>query len=82
MYTIKINVMAHTKFSKSLMIERLEKQIEQMENEYGFDSKSGYSQVEHKNKEINRHYGEYTCLVDLKDEIESNYLYYVENQEA
>ena len=74
--------MAQAKFSKSLMLERLEKQIEQMEKDYGFNNNNGYSQVEHKSKELNRLYGEYTCLVGLKDEIESNYFYYVEKQEA
>jgi hypothetical protein len=58
------------RFSKQSLIDYIERRQTELEAEFGFTARDGWSQVEGKGEEINRAYGEYTHLSTLVDVFE------------
>jgi hypothetical protein len=58
------------RFSKQTVIDYIARRQSELEAEFGFDPRNGWSQVDGKGEEINRAYGEYASLSTLVDVFE------------
>lgn len=58
--------MKKRRFSKALVIEQLDKQINHGVEAYGFHDRTGWDQVAKKSQATNRAYGLWKYAVDLK----------------
>jgi hypothetical protein len=56
--------------TKSNIIEFIEAKLNRLEYAYDFTPMNGSAQVDGKGEELNRLYGEYDCLQDLRDWLE------------
>lgn len=58
--------MPKRRFSKQMVIDQLNTQIDHFEGRYKFTHETGYAQVEGRGEEINRAYGLWSYAVELK----------------
>ena len=57
------------RFSKKWLIDKLIKEMEQLEKQYDFTTKNGCAQVDKRGERINRAYGRYAFVVSLIEDL-------------
>lgn len=65
---------ARRRFSKASLLEHLDRRITALQEKYRFDPMNGWAQVRGRGEEINREYGEYATLRDLRSRVGDHWL--------
>ncbi len=55
------------RFSKQVVIDQLDKQIDHFQKQHGFHHRTGWAQVDKKGEAVNRAYGQWRYCADLKN---------------